>query len=66
MKEITPANQQVSSQDEEAVAEPEDVRDVSDLYVGAERNPDFEEQAEKNQRESELVAKDGLDNDQSE
>ena len=57
INEVLLTNQQMSSKDEEVIEELKDIQDESDLYFGAERIPDYEEQvyAEKDQSHSNLA-----------
>ena len=57
----------MSSEDDEVLEESKDTQDESDLYFGAERIPDHEEQvfAEKDQSHSDLVKESEYEGDQS-
>ena len=57
LNEVVLTNQQMSSEDEEVLEESKDIQDETDLYFGAEKIPDDEEQvfAEKDQSHSDLV-----------
>ena len=67
LNEVVPTNQQMSSEDEEVLVELKDIQDESDLYFGAEKILDYEEQvyAEEDQSHSDLVEKSESEGDQS-
>ena len=67
LNEVVLTNQQMSSDDEEVLVEPKDIQDESDLYFGAEKIPDNEEQvyAEEDKSHSDLVEESEYEGDQS-